>query len=379
MKDPQAYKGREQTYLKHFFLEHYLERVAYNIGWGGDFVYIDGFSGPWRSTDEAFEDTSFMIAVQKLRTVRDSLAEHEKRPRIRCVFIEKDAQAFAKLERATETIKDIEFQVLNSEFEAALPRIADYLGGSFALTFIDPTGWTGFALQTIATLLRKRGEVLINFMFDHMNRFKGDERDAISRGYTQLFGGPGWEDAVDAGEDAMLEFYQVRLKQLCEFDYATRTRILWPLKERTYFHLVYATRHPKGLIEFRRVEKKFLKEQGIVRADAMQASRIQRTRQGELFREADAGGGSISLDEEQRRGHRRARDKLLADLHTRSSIPYEEALPPLLEFPTIDEPTAKRIIRALHDEDELTIVGLQKNQRLPKAGCHLRLNLQDPQ
>jgi hypothetical protein len=50
VKSPEYYRGREQTYLKHFFLERYLERVAYNIGWSApEFVYVDGFSGPWRS------------------------------------------------------------------------------------------------------------------------------------------------------------------------------------------------------------------------------------------------------------------------------------------------------------------------------------------
>lgn len=64
MKPAEYYRGREQTYLKHFFLERYLERVAYNIGsFYNDFVYVDGFSGPWKSGDEALDDTSFMIAI----------------------------------------------------------------------------------------------------------------------------------------------------------------------------------------------------------------------------------------------------------------------------------------------------------------------------
>lgn len=47
MLDPGAYEGREQTYVKHFVLENYLERVAYNIFSFEDlFSYIDGFSGP---------------------------------------------------------------------------------------------------------------------------------------------------------------------------------------------------------------------------------------------------------------------------------------------------------------------------------------------
>jgi hypothetical protein len=67
VKTVEYYRGREQTYLKHFFLEKYLERVTYVIGYSyPEFVYVDGFSGPWRSQSEAFEDTSFMIAINRL-------------------------------------------------------------------------------------------------------------------------------------------------------------------------------------------------------------------------------------------------------------------------------------------------------------------------
>ena len=70
MQSLDYYRGREQTYLKHFFLERYLERVAYNIGsFVDEFVYVDGFSGPWKSEAESLEDTSFIIAIQKLRQV----------------------------------------------------------------------------------------------------------------------------------------------------------------------------------------------------------------------------------------------------------------------------------------------------------------------
>jgi hypothetical protein len=47
VKPVEYYKDREQTYLKHFFLERYLETVAYHIGFSqSEFVYVDCFSGP---------------------------------------------------------------------------------------------------------------------------------------------------------------------------------------------------------------------------------------------------------------------------------------------------------------------------------------------
>jgi hypothetical protein len=52
VKPAEHYRGREQTYLKHFFLERYLERVAYKVGsFAPEFVYVDGFSGPWKTED----------------------------------------------------------------------------------------------------------------------------------------------------------------------------------------------------------------------------------------------------------------------------------------------------------------------------------------
>ena len=193
MKEVSYYGGREQTYLKHFFLEKYLERVAYVIGYNqSEFVYIDGFSGPWKSEDEAFEDTSFVIAINILRRVREGLARRGKHPRIRCLFIEKDLQAFAALQDAIGDVSDLDVKSLHGDFEALIPRIVSYVRNSFSLVFIDPTGWTGFGLRKIEPILKHRpGEVLINFMFDYINRLLDHPDDRITAGFDDLFGGPG--------------------------------------------------------------------------------------------------------------------------------------------------------------------------------------------
>jgi three-Cys-motif partner protein len=123
VKSPEYYKGREQTYLKHFFLERYLERVTYNIGsFANEFVYVDGFSGPWKSEDEALDDTSFMIAIKKLREVREGLAKVGRTPKIRCMFIEREAGPYRALEAAVRSITDIQIETLNGEFEHSIRR-----------------------------------------------------------------------------------------------------------------------------------------------------------------------------------------------------------------------------------------------------------------
>src|SRR6185437_10182394 len=64
-------------------------------------------------------------------------------------------------------------------FEDAVGDILQFIRHAFALVFIDPTGWTGYPYHTIAPVLRHRpSEVLINFMYDHINRFAASDDPA---------------------------------------------------------------------------------------------------------------------------------------------------------------------------------------------------------
>jgi hypothetical protein len=70
---PERYAGREQAYVKHYFLEGYLERLIHKTASAySDVAYVDGFSGPWQSGGEDFEDTSFCIALKALTAAKQS-------------------------------------------------------------------------------------------------------------------------------------------------------------------------------------------------------------------------------------------------------------------------------------------------------------------
>jgi len=90
------YQGREQTFVKHFVLEHHLEKLVYKVGWYGHGInYIDGFAGPWKHEDEDLRDTSPFIALDKLMACRASLiAKGRKAIDVRCLFIEGNPQSY---------------------------------------------------------------------------------------------------------------------------------------------------------------------------------------------------------------------------------------------------------------------------------------------
>lgn len=373
MKAPEYYKGREQTYLKHFLLEQYLERVAYNIGsFADEFVYVDGFSGPWKPGDEALDDTSFMIAINKLRAVREGLARVRRKPKIRCLFVEKDPRAYHVLEGAVRNISDIQIETLNGEFEHSIPKVLQFVGKAFSLVFIDPTGWTGFGLTQITPILRHRpGEVLINFMFDYINRFLNDPRPEIASSFAELYGGPPRETAVRAGvqgEYAIVDCYRERMRAAGDFDHLTSTRILKPTQDRSYFYLVYGTRHFKGLVEFREIERKAAEQQERVRLAAKQVSREARSGQAELFNAAEVANVPASLEAERNMQRNLAVKRLRALLSRDARVRYETALANLLELPLVCKSDVKRIVLDLRNAGELDVLGLKPRERTLKIG-----------
>jgi hypothetical protein len=67
------YVDREQSYVKHVFLESYLEALVHKTASiYPHIVYVDGFAGPWQSANENFDDTSFGIALNALRQAKGS-------------------------------------------------------------------------------------------------------------------------------------------------------------------------------------------------------------------------------------------------------------------------------------------------------------------
>lgn len=173
----ELYVGREQSLIKHRILQKYLQRFAMIIGFRWDTItYVDCFSGPWNVFSDDLADTSFSIALNELLAARAHHGIRGKSIKLRCLFLEKDPEAHAKLEEFAVNVQNALVKTRNCELAEAIDDIVAFIreGGphSFPFIFIDPTGWTGFAMGEIEPLLKlDPGEVLINFMTGHINRF----------------------------------------------------------------------------------------------------------------------------------------------------------------------------------------------------------------
>jgi three-Cys-motif partner protein len=116
---PEEYKGREQTYIKHTLLKTYLERLFLIIGQHEKVIcYVDCFAGPWQEDSDKLKDTSISISLEIMQKCHDSLQKMGKEVRFRALYIEKEKQAFNKLELFLKehSFNGVEAHALNGEF-----------------------------------------------------------------------------------------------------------------------------------------------------------------------------------------------------------------------------------------------------------------------
>ena len=373
---PDAYIGREQTMVKHAVLRTYLSRFApIVLSYWDSIVYVDCFSGPWNAHTNDLSDTSFAVALDELRKAKDVQQSKGRAIELRCFFLEKDKQAYAKLKAFAESVPDVSIETRNGTLEESVSAIVDFVHKegtkTFPFIFIDPTGWTGFAMDTIAPLLRLEPcEVLINLMTKDIRRFIESPEDQTQASFDRLFGRTGIREGV-AGrqgldrDDYVVDEYRASVAETGDYDYVCATVVLHPERDRTHFHLVYATRHRRGVEAFKDAEKNAMAAQESARADAHNRRRQAATGMSSLFAEHETPDSSYYT---HLREHYLSRSRSLVRrlLEQRRRVPYEEIWDVAMAQPLTWESDLKDWIRQWQKDGLLSHQGWQPRQKVPR-------------
>ena len=371
--DGDAYIGREQTLVKHRVLRTYLSRFAPIVLSRWDSItYVDCFSGPWNAHTEDLSDTSFAIAVDELRKARTVRREGGRAVEVRCFFLEKDANAHQQLRGFAERATDVTIETRNAALKESVPAILDFVRHgrqTFPFIFIDPTGWTGFEMETIRPLLNlDPGEVLINLMTKDVRRFLEAPAQQTQASFERLFGRPGVGQRV-AGtqgldrDDVVVEEYSRSVKDTGNFTYVCAAIVLNPGQDRTHFHLIYATRHRKGVEVFKDAEKKAMKDQEAVRAAAEARRRLDATGMASLFGEEMHSPAYY----DELRGHYLTRSRGLVRhlLESEGRVPYEQVWDTAMAQPLTWESDLKDWLRQWASEGRVSHEGWTPRQQVP--------------
>ena len=320
MTDP--YSGREQTKAKHFILKRYLQALAFKVLTFSEVTYIDGFSGPWQTKTEDFSDSSFMIAISVLQDAQKQILERKgNRPRIRCFFSEIDAGAFTQLQQAVAPFhkpeEGFEIKTFCGKFEDAVSEIQTFIGASFPLIFIDPTGWTGYPLIKIKPLFERR-----------------------------KLGRPNWPDRLDTSLPrglALEKLFRETLKSAGNFDFVISTKIDKATTERPHFFITYGTKSPDGLITFRQTEYDALRQHAKNRVRAKEKKREEQTGISDLFAGHQADVQEATIDEIVTEQKELASDYLMASLPGYGLLSFSKVVTLLLQPYMLRETNVKDI------------------------------------
>lgn len=371
------YSDREQAQVKHLILNTYLDRFARIIGsWAPSITYVDCFSGPWLSRSADYSDTSFGIALTKLREAQsDCRNANGTIFDIRCYFLERDRGAFEQLEQYSIAQSDAEIRVKNASFEDAVGDVVRFINErpqTFAFVFIDPKGWTGFSMNAIRPLLQSpKCEVLINFMTSQIRRFVRLQDPKLRQGFINLYGSESFLKRIQhlesehGVEDAPVVAYCEALKEAGKFKHVARAIVLNPTKDDTHYHLIYATRNDKGLEVFKDAERKGMEKQEEIRRKLQSDP----TDQLDLF-DIDEVSPLLQTYYANLRNNylRRATTRVKALLSGVNEYSYDEIWAAALSEPMIWKSDLTTCLEGLRKEGIIEYVNLATNARLPKLG-----------
>lgn len=360
----EVYERREQTAAKHYILRRYLQALAFKVLPGGfwDIAYVDGFSGPWKSNTQDFSDTSFKIALEVLKDAQNVIFGQEGvRRKVRCFFSENNPEAYAQLEQAVARFHNpaemFEVKTFCGEFVDAVTEVETFIGRSFPLIFIDPTGWTGYPFEKIKMLFaRPKVEVLINFMYDHVNRFVASEDPEIIALFDEILGGHGWRERLDPNlkrGPAVEKLFRQTLKSAGNFDYVVSTKIDKSTEDRPHFFIVYGTKNPAGLKVSRDTEYGALKEHAKNRANAKERARTEKLGTGDLFAGVEAQVQEATFEEIIADQMALASEDLVTTITQFGPVPFEQAVVNLQQAYMLRETNIKDICCALADKGVL--------------------------
>lgn len=247
---------REQSRIKSSIVLAYLDAwAAVLLGTRhgvkiGRVCYVDLFAGPGRFDDLS---PSTPLHVLNLAVANPRLAAS-----LKTVFNDANADFAHRLTVEIDQLERIETlryrpQVYSDEAGNAAAAIVASVADSPTLLFADPWGYKGLTLALIQTVLRGFGSECI-FFFNYARVNAGLANDVVASHMNALFGRERAEDlrartrglSPEEREDAIVQelcdaLSEVGGKHIQTFRFRNET------DTRTKHHLVFVTKHEKGL------------------------------------------------------------------------------------------------------------------------------------
>ena len=376
-----TYRGREQSYIKHQFLTQYLRAAAYKILQGRrtspNFNFVDAFAGPWHVSEEDYSDASFDQALRTLEAVRADLSKKGIAGlKIRFCFCERREDAFARLSEYATSHRQFDIHIFHGSFEDHLKDIATVCRDGFTFSFIDPTGWNIDSEPILEFLKGQRGEFLLNFMAEHVNRHA--EYSVVSASFGRFLADPEWGDEFNGlpsewgNERRVLHLLRRKIKATGAAAYVPDFPILKPHEQRVKMRLLLGTHSVKGLEVFRevqvKVEKREMETRNQLRGEGQQQISLFTNDEAAVMQQQSAGIGCPTFQKE-------AEARIVERLSDVGTQTFLAIATDILEVVPMRLTQIKKLVINMKARHILTL-DLPPKKRVPQEGTMISLSNQ---
>lgn len=233
-----------QTKIKHFVFKEYFKTWAQILGKWNKLNYFDCYAGSGayiEGQNQYFG--SPILATEIIEKNKEGLGRQ-----VNVVLIEQDKENIENILKVFK-YKGLKTEpiIIAGDFDETINKILDKTQDSLNPTFffIDPFGFK-INIQTLKRIMSiPRSEILLNFMFNHINRFLIDD---LEKTLNELFGCEDWKALRNLRggerEQGIVSLYRAQLKTFSKFAYPYKLN--FHDKNRTYYYLFHLTNNLKG-------------------------------------------------------------------------------------------------------------------------------------
>lgn len=246
-----AWQYEGQTHIKHRVFESYWKIWVTKLGKYYDTLFVDCHGGCGAYVDEhgvVYYGSS--ILADKVATNVNSKNGRQHKNLI-CVC-EKNEEYFLNLKKVwDEQGSGKNYKIKNGDFNDIIkePRLKNYYTTHPTLFLVDPFGYNLNMTNLQGVMTAKGSEIIVNFMFDHINRFLPVA--AMDQQRDEYFGSTEWRRALSkCGHERelfLVNLYKENLKRITGAKFCFAYRLSYPERNQTYYYLIHVTKDIEGI------------------------------------------------------------------------------------------------------------------------------------
>lgn len=272
-------------------------------------------------------------------------------------------------------ISDIEVSPQNWDLTTHIQDVVRYAkerSNSFPFVFIDPKGWELLQVDLLAPILNLNpGEVLITLMTSWITRFLNDRTKHFERLFGSDLGRLVQLDGEEL-EDEIVRSYAKSVRDAGHFSYVCTLPIMKPDQDSFHFHMIYGTRHPRGVEVFKETERSVIPFMHETRAQAQERRRYEQSGQSVMFG-PDARYREKKFTRFRLKNLELAKRQLRELLESSGQLPFDYAWAAVMQYPAVMQSDLHDWLREWTTSGLLEITNVLPRQKWPRKNQNQHL------